>query len=63
MKRQGTEIRYRGSITIVNDLQGWFQGLRAMMAHRSQLVWFRWLYLCFSQLMWVNELKELPDHG
>ncbi|WWD18200.1 hypothetical protein CI109_102650 [Kwoniella shandongensis] len=33
--------------------------LRAMMAHKSQLVWFRWLYITFSRLMWVNELELL----
>ncbi|KAK0442750.1 LmbE-like protein [Desarmillaria tabescens] len=28
---------------------------RAMRAHKSQLVWFRWLYVLFSRYMWVNE--------
>lgn len=28
---------------------------RAMRAHWSQLVWFRWLYVLFSRYMWVNE--------
>ncbi|PCH35190.1 LmbE-like protein [Wolfiporia cocos MD-104 SS10] len=33
--------------------------LRAMMQHRSQLVWFRWLYVAFSWYMWVNEWVEV----
>ncbi|KAG7448740.1 LmbE-like protein [Guyanagaster necrorhizus] len=28
---------------------------RAMRAHKSQLVWFRRLYVLFSRYMWVNE--------
>lgn len=32
--------------------------LYAMRAHASQLVWFRWLYVAFSRLMWVNQLIE-----
>ncbi|WVQ96991.1 hypothetical protein IAU59_004100 [Kwoniella sp. CBS 9459] len=37
----------------------WLQSVQAMMYHRSQLVWFRWLYLAFSRLMWFNELVEV----
>lgn len=33
--------------------------LNAMMQHRSQLVWFRWLYVSFSRYMWVNEWAEV----
>ncbi|KAL7424978.1 N-acetylglucosaminyl-phosphatidylinositol de-N-acetylase [Cryptotrichosporon argae] len=29
---------------------------RAMLRHQSQLVWFRWLYMLFSRLVWVNEI-------
>lgn len=44
---------------MINDLRGWATGLKAMMAHNSQLVWFRYLYVAFSRLMWVNELVEV----
>lgn len=27
----------------------------AILRHRSQRIWFRWLYMAFSQHMWVNE--------
>ncbi|KAK8865623.1 hypothetical protein IAR55_000767 [Kwoniella newhampshirensis] len=44
------------TMVIVSTPQQYFTSLRAMMAHDSQLVWFRWLYISFSRLMWVNEL-------
>jgi len=31
----------------------------AALRHQSQLVWFRWLYLAFSQYMWVNEWERI----
>ncbi|KAH8113798.1 LmbE-like protein [Phellopilus nigrolimitatus] len=33
--------------------------LHAMLAHQSQLVWFRWLYVTASRYMWVNEWEEI----
>ncbi|XP_076344512.1 N-acetylglucosaminyl-phosphatidylinositol de-N-acetylase-like isoform X1 [Tachypleus tridentatus] len=32
---------------------------KAMTAHYSQLVWFRWLYILFSRYMIINSLVEL----
>lgn len=34
--------------------------LAAMRAHRSQAVWFRWLFLCASRYTYVNTLRALP---
>ena len=34
--------------------------LAAMRAHRSQAVWFRWLFLCASRYTYVNTLCALP---
>ncbi|KAK4683873.1 N-acetylglucosaminylphosphatidylinositol deacetylase, partial [Tremellales sp. Uapishka_1] len=48
----------RESHTFVADLKGYKRGIEAMLQHQSQLVWFRWLYLAFSRLMWINELVE-----
>lgn len=31
----------------------------AMTQHRSQMVWFRWLYLFFSRYLWVNDWVEI----
>ncbi|KAI9063770.1 LmbE-like protein [Trametes sanguinea] len=42
----------------VSGWEGYARALRAMMQHRSQLVWFRWLYVSFSRYMWVNEWVE-----
>lgn len=45
--------------TFISGLDQWMTALRAMMQHRSQLVWFRWLYVSFSRYMWVNEWVEV----
>jgi len=37
----------------------YLRALQAMQAHESQLVWFRWLYVAFSQYMWVNAWIEM----
>lgn len=29
---------------------------KAMRQHKSQLVWFRWLYVTFSRYMFINDL-------
>ncbi|WWC68326.1 uncharacterized protein I206_102251 [Kwoniella pini CBS 10737] len=42
---------------VLSTSSQWYQSIQAMLSHKTQLVWFRWLYLTFSQLMWVNELK------
>lgn len=42
----------------VSGIQEYRTAFRAMMEHRSQLVWFRWLYVAFSRYMWVNEWVE-----
>lgn len=49
----------REAATLVSSPVRYTQAIRAMLAHRSQLVWFRWLYVSFSQLMWVNRLIDL----
>ncbi|KAL1730497.1 putative deacetylase LmbE-like domain-containing protein [Schizophyllum commune] len=43
-------------------ISGWAEykkAVRAMLRHKSQMVWFRWLYVAFSRYMWVNEWFEL----
>lgn len=45
-------------VTIIASPSQYLEALRAMQCHWSQLVWFRWLYVSFSHLMWVNELIE-----
>src|SRR5258708_20136982 len=42
-----------------SNLAGYLTAFRAMWKHRSQLVWFRWLYLIFSRYMWVNDWVPL----
>ena len=33
---------------------------KAMMAHKSQFVWFRWIFLVFSRYVYINSLTEKP---
>lgn len=57
--QKGTKRR----VTFTTDVSGWIKGAKAMKEHRSQLVWFRYLYFAFSRLVWHNELEELLEHG
>jgi N-acetylglucosaminylphosphatidylinositol deacetylase len=43
----------------IAGFQQYKMAFQAMLAHKSQLVWFRWLYLLFSRYMWVNEWVQL----
>ncbi|KAA1472026.1 LmbE-like protein [Dentipellis sp. KUC8613] len=44
-----------GTAIFVAGFREYSTAVRAMLQHRSQLVWFRWLYVAFSRYMWVNE--------
>lgn len=45
--------------TFLSSYREYWTALKAMRQHRSQLVWFRWLYVAFSRYMWVNEWEEI----
>ncbi|WRT65977.1 uncharacterized protein IL334_002928 [Kwoniella shivajii] len=47
-----------GEHVMISNPSQWLKSVNAMMYHKTQLVWFRWLYLAASRLMWVNELIE-----
>jgi len=52
----------RGAQPVSFFVSGYWEylhALQAMQAHKSQLVWFRWLYVAFSQYMWVNTWVEM----
>lgn len=52
----------RKESTFISNHERYLTAVAAMKKHRSQLVWFRWLYVAFSRYMWVNEWVEiLPD--
>ena len=42
-------------VVVVSGLNQYRAALNAMLEHKSQMVWFRWLYVSFSRYMWVNE--------
>ncbi|KAJ2470073.1 hypothetical protein GGI02_003174 [Coemansia sp. RSA 2322] len=43
----------------VADLPAYYMGIRAMLMHESQLVWFRKLYLAFSRYMFINTYNKV----
>lgn len=44
----------------VVDSSEYNQAKRAMFCHRSQLLWFRHLYILFSRYMFVNTFQAIP---
>jgi len=43
----------------VAGIRGYCRAVLATLQHRSQLAWFRWLYMVFSQYLWVNEWERI----
>ena len=43
--------------TFILPVRKIFTPHKAMFEHRSQLVWFRYLYLLFSRYIWINDFK------
>nr|XP_046267020.1 N-acetylglucosaminyl-phosphatidylinositol de-N-acetylase [Scatophagus argus] len=41
--------------------QGYRQAKNAMFCHRTQLLWFRYLYIAFSRYMFVNTFQMIPQ--
>nr|XP_040036059.1 N-acetylglucosaminyl-phosphatidylinositol de-N-acetylase isoform X2 [Gasterosteus aculeatus aculeatus] len=41
--------------------QGYRRAKDAMFCHRSQLLWFRYLYITFSRYMFVNTFQTIPQ--
>lgn len=42
----------------ISGIPDYITTVRAILAHGSQMVWFRYLYMAFSRYMWVNEWVE-----
>jgi N-acetylglucosaminylphosphatidylinositol deacetylase len=43
----------------VAGIREYYRAVLATLQHRSQLAWFRWLYMVFSQYLWVNEWERI----
>ena len=52
-------INRSNTMTFVVPWRDTFSVHRAMFEHRSQLVWFRYLYLLFSRYIWINDLRRV----
>ena len=47
------------SLIFVSGLREWRRGQDAMInGHKSQMVWFRWGWICIGRYMVVNDLKR-----
>jgi len=46
---------YSQTPVFVSGMHEYWRAVLAMRQHKSQLVWFRYLYVLFSRYMWVNE--------
>jgi len=46
-------------IRYISGVQGYLQTVKAMNQHRSQMLWFRWLYMAFARYMWLNDWDEI----
>lgn len=49
-------IRNTDETTFISPPFAYLTTHKAMRQHKSQLVWFRWLYVTFSRYMFVNDL-------
>ncbi|KAH9956169.1 putative deacetylase LmbE-like domain-containing protein [Russula dissimulans] len=57
--RQGSSFLSPVRPIFVAGLKEYRQTVSATLRHRSQRAWFRWLYMAFSQYMWVNEWERI----
>uniref|UniRef100_A0A673BDK5 N-acetylglucosaminylphosphatidylinositol deacetylase n=1 Tax=Sphaeramia orbicularis TaxID=375764 RepID=A0A673BDK5_9TELE len=48
------------SLCVFSGLWGYRRARDAMLCHRSQLLWFRHLYMVFSRYMFVNTFQMIP---
>lgn len=46
-------------LVFTSSINGYLRAVQAMLQHRTQLVWFRWLYVAFSKYMWTVRLLEI----
>jgi N-acetylglucosaminylphosphatidylinositol deacetylase len=54
----GLYFRNESSLVMVNSLSDYMVAFAAMLEHKSQLVWFRWIYILISRYMIVNCLTK-----
>ncbi|KAI7899911.1 putative deacetylase LmbE-like domain-containing protein [Cokeromyces recurvatus] len=51
-------IPNKGSVRMISPPLAYLLTHKAMRQHKSQLVWFRWLYVSFSRYMFINDLIQ-----
>lgn len=46
-------------IKVRTNYRGWWNAVKAMREHESQMEWYRWLYLAASRYLWVGEYVQV----
>jgi len=54
-----SRLGYPGYLTAFVSWNGCLTAYQAMLEHKTQLLWFRYIYLVFSRYMYINEWEEL----
>jgi N-acetylglucosaminylphosphatidylinositol deacetylase len=49
---------FKQDLIAVNSLNDYLITLNSMLKHKTQLVWFRWIYICTSSYMLINILEK-----
>lgn len=60
VSRRWTRISPK-DLLVVNSPRQVIRGFRSFYSHRSQNKWFRHLYTCFSQYMFINHLQPMSN--
>jgi N-acetylglucosaminylphosphatidylinositol deacetylase len=47
------------NLLAVNSYRDFVITIKSMLKHKSQLVWFRWLYIFSSRYMFINNIEKL----
>lgn len=55
----GSDLAFSVRPVFVAGIKEYRRTVIAALRHQSQRVWFRWLYMSFSQYMWVNEWERI----
>ncbi|KAI8852044.1 hypothetical protein BC829DRAFT_91767 [Chytridium lagenaria] len=57
--RKGVDSETRRTSTVLEFAASDVEGEEGNVKHKSQLVWFRYLYVVFARYMFVNELRRI----
>ncbi|CAG8769496.1 1991_t:CDS:2, partial [Cetraspora pellucida] len=59
IEKEENLLNLPNSLLFVSTLQQFIRSRKSMKCHKSQLVWFRYLYIFFSRYMVINHLEKV----